>query len=314
MSFDFMYKKTVFFCSLFFFLLLFIFFLKQFIWFEVIDRKKPLIVTTTGMIADLVRVLVCDKADVVALMGPGVDPHMYRARAGDINRLNSASLIVYNGLHLEGKMSDLFSSMRNFKNVISLEELLDKDRLIKVENTDLYDPHIWHDVLLWSSCINPLVKVLQNIIHDDDDSIKQAGETYEALLVALDQSIKDELNQFDKERRILITAHDAFHYFGKAYGVAVYGLQGVSTNAQIGLYDIQRLADFICQKKIPTIFIESCVSDNGITLLKEAVIAAGWNVGIGSELYADALGDVGSGADTYVTMIQSNVNNILLTF
>lgn len=275
-----------------------------------IVSQKPLIVTTTGMIADMVSILVGDTADVIALMGPGVDPHMYRARAGDIERLNSASLIVYNGIHLEGKMADLFSHMSVFKNVVSLEQLIPKEKLLPIEGTDLYDPHIWHDVFLWSQVIRPFIDILKKFGFDDH-AIQQRAFDYEKKLLALDEMIIKSFEKIVPDKKILVTAHDAFRYFGNRYGVVVCGLQGVSTNAQAGLFDVQKLARFICEKKIKTIFVESCVSDSGIKLLQEAVNAAGWNVLIGPELYADALGDKGCGADTYLTMIQSNVTHIL---
>jgi manganese/zinc/iron transport system substrate-binding protein len=279
---------------------------------ETLVNKKPLIVTTTGMIADMVMQLVGEGAEVIALMGPGVDPHMYRARAGDIDRLNSASLIIYNGIHLEGKMADLFFNMRSFKKVVSLEELIDQKSLLRVDGTDLYDPHIWHDVFLWACLVNPLAIVLKEIT--GDDTIQERAILYEKQLIDLHESIIKDFEHLLPEKKILVTAHDAFRYFGKRYGVAVCGLQGVSTNAQAGLFDVQKLARFICEKKIKTIFVESCVSDSGIKLLQESVIAAGWNVAIGPELYADALGDKGYGADTYITMIQSNVQNLLNAF
>lgn len=278
-----------------------------------IISQKPLIVTTTGMIADMIQTLVGQTADVIALMGPGVDPHMYRARAGDIERLNSASLIVYNGIHLEGKMADLFSHMSLFKNVVSLEQLISEEHLLPIEGTDLYDPHIWHDVLLWSLLIYPLVRVLKKSGFDDQ-AIQQRAFEYEKKLLMLDELIIKAFEQISADKKILVTAHDAFRYFGHRYGIVVCGLQGVSTNAQAGLFDVQKLARFICEKKIKTIFVESCVSDAGIKMLQEAVKAAGWNVSIGPELYADALGDKGCGADTYITMIQSNVSHLLNAF
>lgn len=300
-----MIKKIVFFTSILGMLYGF------FLWYRPTNfvSTKPLIVVTTGMIADLISNIVGDQALVVALMGAGVDPHMYRARASDISRFEAASLIVYNGLHLEGKMADLFEQMSHKKKIVSLGSLVPINDLI-VCGAELYDPHIWHDVLLWSQLIDALIPVLSTIVNDQEKLAKSAT-IYKERLQGLHQYVVDQINDVPLEKRILITAHDAFHYFAKRYNVIVRGLQGVSTASQAGLFDVQALAEYIIGNDVSTIFVESCVSSGGMQVLQEMVQQSGKQVLIGSELYADALGDSLSGHDTYEKMIMSNVNAIV---
>jgi manganese/zinc/iron transport system substrate-binding protein len=282
------------------------------------EESRLKIVCTTGMIADVVRVLVGERAAVHCLMGPGVDPHMYRARAGDVQRLWCADIIFCNGLHLEGKIVDLFTEMvKQNKSIVAVGQSLDQSLLLKADDHDMFDPHIWHDVILWQEVVRTIQKELCQIVVNQPlaelfvAEIAERASVYLEQLDELNQYIIEQIGRIPENKRSLVTAHDAFRYFGKRYGVTVVGLQGVSTNAQVGLYDMQQVANYIIEYEIKTIFVESCVPHHMMVILQEALGARGWSVRIGKELFADALGDVGSGCDTYITMMQHNVDALV---
>lgn len=276
------------------------------------DNNRLSVVCTTTLIADAVKILGGEYVTVACLMGPGVDPHLYRACESDIHKLSSARLIFYNGLHLEGKMSEIFQTMDSLfeQRVIAVSDAINKRELIAVAE-GVYDPHIWHDVTLWKQVI---LFVGNKLAQVDPAHMAYYSDNASRFAEQLDQLHKWIHSQVDwllQEQRILVTAHDAFSYFGRCYGIAVVGLQGMSTEAQVGTKDIQNLADYMVLHKIPALFVETSVPERTLMAVKQAVIAKGWSVEFGEQLYSDALGLKDSNAETYIDMMRCNVNAII---
>lgn len=277
-----------------------------------VDSKRSLtIVATTSIIADAVRRIVGDKIIVHGLMGPGVDPHLYRAKESDVHKLAAADLVLYNGLHLEGKMGQVLEGMQRFTQTVPVAQVIDVKMLRTAEFETLYDPHIWFNVSLWIV----VVRYIQDCVIELDllhaDVYKKNGDEYCAELEQLRAYVRKRVAEIKKKKRILITAHDAFGYFGVAYGFTVVGLQGLSTDCDISTKDIQQLADYIVEHKVPTIFVETSIPQRAIVAVQNAVRARGWNVTIGPELYSDALGDKTTSASTYIGMVKYNVDAIV---
>jgi manganese/zinc/iron transport system substrate-binding protein len=239
------------------------------------------VVCTTGMVADLAKEIGGNRVNVIGLMGPGVDPHYYKASQGDLKKLEKADLVLYNGLFLEGKMESLFTQVGQSKRVIAVASNLSEDRLLQPpEFEGNFDPHVWFDVEL---------KELQT----------------------LDDWVVQELSKIPSSRRVLVTAHDAFGYFGRAYDIEVVGLQGISTVAEYGVNDVTQLVDLIVSREIPAMFVESSVPERSIKAVQQGCIDRGHSVIIGGTLYSDAMGSVGSNGDTYVGMVEENVRTIV---
>lgn len=276
------------------------------------DNDKINIVTTTTILADLAGVIGGEHVQVRALMGPGIDPHLYKASAGDVNLLHQADLIVHNGLHLEGKMGDVFENLEGAKKrIVKISEGVDSTLLISDETTNAPDPHLWFNVLLWKELSNNLLDGLIDLDPKHTVDYINNHEAYGIQLDALDAYIKAEIEKVPDTSRILITAHDAFKYFGEAYGFEVLGLQGISTTAEAGTSDVTNLANVIVTKRIKAIFVESSVPRKNIEALQEAVAAQGFDVAIGGELYSDSLGSSGSDAETYIGTVKSNIDTIV---
>lgn len=271
------------------------------------------IVATTTMLADLSKTIGGEHVNVNGLMGPGIDPHLYQASAGDVTLMQNADVVVYNGLHLEGKMGEIFESLSDRgSKVIRIEDGLPKDKLLSWEDdSSVHDPHIWFDVSLWKSAAITVADQLSEADPDHSADYKKNLEAYTSELESLDTYIKDRVKEIPEEQRVLITAHDAFQYFGKAYGLEVRGLQGISTDAEAGTADVSSLADFITERKIKAIFVESSVPPKTIEALQAAVKSKGFDVTIGGELYSDSLGGVDSGAETYLLTVKANVDTIV---
>ena len=267
-------------------------------------------VCTTGMVADMVRQIGGDRVSVAALMGPGVDPHYYKASQSDIARLGKADIIVYNGLFLEGKMQDIFTKMAAKKQIVVAAEGLPPQRLRPV-GPDEYDPHIWFDVSLWTLTLDNVVAGLSAVDPDGSETFRRNAEAYRARLDGLHAWVQAEIDRIPAQRRVLVTAHDAFGYFGMAYGIEVVGLQGISTVAEYGVNDVSNLVELIVSRGIGAIFVESSVSERSIQAVREGCLARGFEVKIGGTLYSDAMGEAGSGADDYVGMVRSNVATIV---
>ncbi|MGL5437905.1 MAG: metal ABC transporter solute-binding protein, Zn/Mn family [Lachnospiraceae bacterium] len=271
------------------------------------------IVTTTTMLYDLTTVIGGEQVHITGLMGPGIDPHLYQASAGDVTKMQEADVVVYNGLHLEGKMGDIFASLsEQGRSVICIEDGLEHSRLLAdAENPELYDPHIWFDVSIWKEAARYVAVRLGEIDPDHVDIYTANAEAYLKELTDLEQYIGGRMEELPEKQRVLITAHDAFGYFGQAYDFEVMGLQGISTDAEAGTADVSRLAELITERRIKAIFIESSVPAKSIEALQAAVQARGFEVAIGGELYSDALGDESSGHNTYILTVKANVDTIV---
>ena len=277
-----------------------------------VAKNKKRVVCTTGMIGDMARHIAGDRAEVIALMGPGIDPHYYKATQGDLQRLSRADAIFYNGLFLEGKLEDIFEKMARNKTVVAVSRDIPKDRLRKpMAGQGEYDPHIWFDVGLWAETSRVVVETLSELDAEGADVFRANAEAYRKQLRDLHVWTKAQLERVPKDQRVLITAHDAFGYFGLAYGIEVRGLQGISTVAEYGVNDVSRLVNFIVQRRVKAIFVESSVPERSINAVREGCKARGWDVAVGGTLYSDAMGPAGSGADTYLGMVRSNVNTIV---
>lgn len=271
------------------------------------------VVATTTMLADLARSIGGDSVEVNGLMRPGIDPHLYQASAGDVTLMQKADVVIYNGLHLEGKMGEIFESLSGQGSaVICIEDGIDRGvLLISEDDENVYDPHIWFDVSIWKAASEIVAQGLIDIDPDNEQAYKGNLENYLKELDDLDNYIKDRAAELPEDQRVLVTAHDAFSYFGNAYGFEVKGLQGISTEAEAGTGDVSSLAAFIADRQIKAIFIESSVPPKTITALQDAVKAIGFDVSIGGELYSDALGDEDSGAETYILTFKSNIDTIV---
>ncbi|MGV3772971.1 MAG: metal ABC transporter solute-binding protein, Zn/Mn family [Verrucomicrobiales bacterium] len=275
---------------------------------------QPLRVTaTTSMVADLVQNVGGDLVRVEALMGPGVDPHLYKATAKDVLKLQKADIIFYSGLLLEGKMEDLFTQMaKRKKKVYAVTEGLGVSKLLKPATYQGHpDPHVWFDVELWAQCIDTVVKGLSEAAPSGAKTFKQNGEAYRQKLNALHQWAVKKASELPKEKRILITSHDAFSYFGRAYGFQVVGLQGISTVTEAGLADMTSMVDFIKKTGVKAVFVESSVSPAALQR-----ISTDAGVKIGGELFSDAMGTPGQMEDgydvgTYLGMIRHNLNTVV---
>lgn len=275
------------------------------------ENTKPLIVCTTGMIADCVQQLVGDAADVVALMGPGVDPHLYKATQGDLSRLRQANAIVYNGLHLEGKMQSILEKLSKEKPVYAVTSGLRKEKLLEdAENPGNFDPHIWFDLQLWGEAFQGVSTFLMATFPTRANEIEANHGFFQKSMEALDHTNKSVLAQIPEEKRILVTAHDAFRYFGRAYNVRVESLQGISTASEYGLRDITRIVNLITEKKIPVVFIESSISPRSLQAVVEGCQKNGHQVQIGGSLYSDALGEKNAAAATFKGTVLHNLNTI----
>jgi manganese/zinc/iron transport system substrate-binding protein len=274
------------------------------------DRLRT--VATTSLVADLVRNVGGGHVAVTGLMGPGIDPHLYRARESDVQRLADADLVFYNGLHLEAKLGDVLERMTGRIPTAAVADGIAPELLLSPpEFVGAHDPHVWFDVTLWSQAATHVAAVLAS--HDPPRAkfYAAAATRYRQQLGELDEWVKAQAQRVPPDRRVLITAHDAFNYFGRAYGFEVRGLQGISTASEAGTADVQALARFVAERRIPALFVESSVPPRTIEAVQAAVQARGFEVAIGGALYSDALGNPDSPAGTYVGMVRANVDTIV---
>lgn len=261
------------------------------------------------MVADLVKHIAGDRAKISQLMGPGVDPHLYKSSPDDAAELGSADMVFYSGLHLEGKMTDLFEDLAKSKPVIAVAGKIVHEKLL--EDGGLHDPHVWFDVMLWSQAAEEVSHELVAFDPTHAAEYQQRVAGLQARLQALDKFCRDELKKIPAERRVLVTAHDAFRYFGKAYDIDVRGIQGVSTDSEAGVKQINKLVDFLVQRKIKAIFVETSVPQAHVKSLLEGCRAQKHEVVIGGELFSDAMGADGTPEGTYEGMVRHNVNTIV---
>jgi manganese/zinc/iron transport system substrate-binding protein len=270
---------------------------------------KPRVVCTTGMVADLVRGVVGDRADVVQLLGAGVDPHRYTITPGDERQLRQADFVVFSGLRLEGKMADALDGRRGKQPIAAVADFIDQTRTMK-EHDQAHDPHVWFDVTLWGGAAPGLADALAKWRPADAEYFRANAAGYVAALTALDAEVRQRLSGVPPARRVLVTSHDAFRYFGKAYGWEVRGVQGISTEDEADLRQLNELVAFLVRRKIPAVFVESTVPPRNLQAVIDGCKAQGHAVAIGGELYSDALGEPGSGAETYPGMIRANAGKL----
>ncbi|MGD6781582.1 metal ABC transporter solute-binding protein, Zn/Mn family [Sutcliffiella horikoshii] len=277
------------------------------------DEKETIQVTTTiAQIADIVENIGGDKVKVESLMGPGIDPHLYKASQGDLSKLNDADIIFYNGLRLEGRMGEILNKMTEEKPTIPVAESVPSELLLKAEGeTDKMDPHIWFDITLWLYAVE---EVRNTLVEQDEENAayyEKNAESYINELKELDAYAKEQIATIPPESRVLVTAHDAFQYFGEAYDMEVTGLQGLSTDAEFGLNDVRSIVDLLVERDIKAVFVESSISEDSINAVVQGAESRGHTVKIGGELYSDAMGAAGTETGTYLGMFRHNIETIV---
>lgn len=278
-----------------------------------LGNRQIKVVATTTMIADLLTNAGKGRVLVESLMGPGIDPHSYEPRESDVSRLMEADVVFYNGIHLEGKMADLFEESAKKKHVFAIADGLLPEDIRKEIQTNTPDPHIWFDVQLWIKCLEFANAKLIEIDPDNSSIYETNKKNYSATLNELHQYVKQQADKIPKEQRVLITAHDAFGYFGNAYGFQVRGVQGINTVAEANSGDIGSLATFMVKNKVRAFFVESSVPRKNLEKLKEvaALLDPNFMLSSGGELYSDALGSKNSVAGTYEGMVKHNIETIV---
>ncbi|MEQ8703702.1 MAG: zinc ABC transporter substrate-binding protein [Phaeodactylibacter sp.] len=273
---------------------------------------KLRVVATTGMIADALENIAGEYARVDVLMGPGVDPHLYKATQGDLKRLTEADAIFYNGLHLEGKMGEVLEKLARLKPVVAVADQLPKPDLINsTDYASAYDPHVWFDISLWSKVAGIIGEEMGRIDPAHQTAYEDNARQYQKKLNELHLWVASEIQNIPEKQRVLITAHDAFEYFGRAYGIEVRGLQGISTVSEFGLRDVTELVDFIASRKIKAVFVESSVPAKSLEAVVEGVEQRGHSTKIGGMLFSDAMGAEQTEAGTYPGMVRANVRTIV---
>ncbi len=273
------------------------------------ENALPYIVTTTAQIGDLARHVAGDTARVESLMGEGTDPHLYRPTRADRVRLQQADIIMTNGLHLEGKMIELLEKLAEEKPVIEMAQALPPSDILQTASA-AHDPHIWMDVSNWIAALGLVERTLSERYPNHSDLYRANAGVFENELKALDDYARKTIGSIPPGQRALVTAHDAFGYMGAAYGLEVFGIQGISTDSEAGLHHIEELVSLIVERKIPAVFVESSVSERNIRALIEGAAARGHAVKIGGELFSDAMGAPGTYEGTYIGMIDHNVTVI----
>lgn len=278
------------------------------------DAGRVRVVATTTIVGDLVRAIGGPDIALDVLMGPGIDPHLYKASAGDVRRMGSARAVFYNGLHLEGKMSEVLEEMgERGVTTIAVGECVPEDRLITSAGfSGIHDPHVWFDVGAWSLTADCVGEALAALDPSNAEVFHERAGAYSRELDALDAWVRERVGVLPPEQRILVTAHDAFSYFGRAYGFEVRGLLGVSTASEAGTSDVQELATFIAERRIPAIFVETSVPPRYVEALAEAVAARNRVIEIGGSLFSDSLGDPRSPAGTFSGTVRANVETIVV--
>ena len=273
--------------------------------------KQMSVVATTGMIADLVRQIGGDHVTVQGLMGAGVDPHAYRQTRSDIVAMTRADAVLWHGLYLEAQMEDVLADLGRKRPVIAVAETVNKDLLLAHEDyAGRYDPHIWMDPDLWVQCVPAVVDALADLAPEARDQFEENAARFVTEARALGDYATGVLSQVPAEQRVLLTAHDAFGYFGAAYGFEVLGIQGISTESEAGLNRISALVDMLVARRLPAVFVETSVSDRNVRALVEGAAAQGHNVQIGGALFSDAMGPDGTYEGTWFGMIDHNVTTI----
>lgn len=267
---------------------------------------------TIGMIGDVIRNVGAACVDVTTIMGPGVDPHLYQANSSDVQTFRRAEIIFYSGYSLEGQLGQVLERFAEQKPTVAVApESIDPGRLITTQDVYGIDPHLWMDVGLWASIVPTIADRLSEIRPACADAIQANAERYLAELDALHAWIGEAVATIPEEQRILVTAHDAFAYYGRAYGIEVAGIQGISTESEAGVADIRAMADVVAERQVPAVFIESTINPRTIQAVIDAAGQRGWDVEVGGELYSDAMGEEGTAGGTYVGMLWENTRTIV---
>ena len=274
--------------------------------------EKIAITTTTNVITDLVENIGGDHVSVTGLMGPGIDPHLYRPSASDVKSLQNADIIFYNGLDLEGKMGDIFVKIgREGTSVLAVSENIPPESLLILDTNGNFDPHIWWDVELWTEAAKVVATGLKEYDPNNSENYEKNLLEYLNQLDSLNSNNLNKINSIPSEQRVLVTAHDAFQYFGHAYGFEELAIQGWSTDSEAGIREIQNLADEISKRKIKALFVETSISPATIEALKAAVQDKGHDIVIGGELFSDAIGEKGTTEGTYIGAFTHNIDTIV---
>jgi manganese/zinc/iron transport system substrate-binding protein len=270
------------------------------------------VVATVGMVADIVRGVAGDRAEVTALMGPGIDPHLYKPTRTDIQRILDADIVFYNGLLLEGRMTDsLVRAAAAGKPVIAVTEAMDENSVLEPAEFEGHaDPHVWMDPRAWAGAVDVVRDRMTEEFPGDREVFATNAAAMRARILELDAYAERVLATVPEGQRVVVTAHDAFNYFGRRYGFEVVGIQGISTESEAGVRDIERLVDLLVSRQIPGVFVESTVSERNIDALRAGARARGHEVAIGGTLYSDAMGPDGTYEGTYIGMIDHNVTTI----
>ncbi|MEK9796824.1 MAG: zinc ABC transporter substrate-binding protein [Alphaproteobacteria bacterium] len=269
------------------------------------------IVATTSMIADAVRQVGGDEVRVRALMGPGIDPHAYRQTRTDVAAMTRADLVFWHGLYLEAQLEEFMHKLAQRRSVFAVAESLPQDRLLRHDNyANKYDPHVWMDPQIWTDVIAAVRDALIAARPNARATFETNAARYIAEVEILAAYAADTLRSVSKQTRYLVTAHDAFNYFGRAYGFEVIGIQGISTESEAGLHRIAELVSLLVQKNVTVVFVESSVSDRNVRALIEGAAARGQKVSIGGELFSDAMGADSTYEGSYIGMLDHNVTTI----
>ena len=279
------------------------------------DTSAIRAVATVGMVGDVVRAVGGRDVVVTVLLGPGTDPHLYKPTPADMRTLRDADIVFASGLKLEGKMEDVLKDLGTTKPVVFVIDGVPRERLIGASDDDAaqgkqFDPHVWFDVSLWAMTTAPVRDALAKLRPLKDPAFAANAAVFEKQLAALHEEVAAAMSAIPKERRVLVTAHDAFGYFGRAYGVEVLGVQGISTESEASLQTINQLVDTLVARKVPAIFVESSVNPKGIEGLKQGAASRGHSVVIGGELFSDAMGAAGTDDGTYIGMVRHNMRVI----
>ena len=279
---------------------------------DIADRQVN-VMATTGMIADVVRNVGGERVQVIQMMGAGVDPHLYKASEGDVQRLQNADIIFYNGLHLESRMGEILEKLNGFgKTTVAVGDAIPADLLISPpEFQGFHDPHVWMDAKLWRYTVDAIVEGFITVDPTHAAIYQANAEAYRAEMDALEAYAAEQFGQLTGEQRILVTAHDAFNYFAIGYDFRVFAPQGISTETEAGVEDIRATIDYIVANRVPAIFVESTISTDIVEAVVEGARARGHDVSIGGELFTDAMGADGTPEGTYLGMIRHNVDTIV---
>jgi manganese/zinc/iron transport system substrate-binding protein len=277
------------------------------------EQQSVNVVATIGMIANVVSIVGGNCVEVTAMMGPGVDPHLYAATEGDVELLFDADIIFYGGLHLEARMTDVFEQVREGlgKPTIPVSESIPEDLILTAPQYDAPDPHVWMDVQLWMVAAEAIRDGLSEYLPEHADYFAQNAAAYLEEMQELDEYVREEIARIPEEQRILVTAHDAFQYYSRAYGIEVHAPQGITTEAEVGVQDIRETIDLLVERQIPTIFVESSVSPDVVEAIVAGAQDRGLEVSIGGSLFSDAMGEEGTPEGTYLGMIRHNTDTIV---